>query len=328
MTERVLGERPTPYAAAVLMSVADGRVLAMSGRSTVEPERQAALALEPWAPAASIFKLVTAAALVERGVGPDTRVCYHDGVHSVEASNLVAQPKLDEACRTLAFGVAKSQNAILARLAHEHLDPSSLERTAHALGFGERLPFELPVTPSTVSLQSKDALGFARAAAGFWSTTLSPLHGAWLAATLARDGVTPPMRLVEKVVDRDGRAVVPEAVPSRRVLSGEAARAVSHMMVGTTEYGTARLGFHDKKGRPLLPGIAVAGKTGSLNRAEPFLAYSWFVGFAPADHPQVAVAVLLGNGADWHQKAHQVAAQLLSGYFHAAPTAATQLAAR
>jgi cell division protein FtsI/penicillin-binding protein 2 len=100
------------------------------------------------------------------------------------------------------------------------------------------------------------------------------------------------------------------------------------MMVGTTDYGTARLGFHDRKsGRALLPGIAVAGKTGSLDRRKPYLAYSWFVGFAPAEKPEVAVSVLLGNGEDWRVRAHQVAAELLVGYFRGAPEAKPALLA-
>jgi cell division protein FtsI/penicillin-binding protein 2 len=87
------------------------------------------------------------------------------------------------------------------------------------------------------------------------------------------------------------------------------------MMVGTTEYGTARLGFRDRRtNRPLLP-VAVAGKTGSLDRHGPYLSYSWFVGFAPAERPEVAVAVLLGNGVGAHTRAHQVARELLSSYF-------------
>jgi len=164
-------------------------------------------------------------------------------------------------------------------------------------------------------------MAFARVAAGFWSSTLSPLHGAYLAATLARGGVTPPLRIVDRVVGADGEVERPEPPAPRRVISDEAARAVTRMMVGTTEYGTAKSGFH-KNGRPLLPGVAVAGKTGSLDRQKPFLAYSWFVGFAPAERPEVAVAVLLGNGEDWHWRAHQVAADLLSGYFEGnAPTA-------
>jgi cell division protein FtsI/penicillin-binding protein 2 len=322
--ERLLGETATPYAAAVVLSVDDGRVLALAGRSTAEPKKSAAaLALEAWAPAASVFKLVTASALVEEGVPADARVCYHDGIHSVEASNLTPHPRWDSTCGDLSFAIAKSQNAIIARLAHDHLTPSLLERTARAFGFGAPLPFDLPVATSEVAVPAHDPLGFARTAAGFWNTTLSPLHGAVLAATIARGGVTPPVRLVDRIVERDGESMRPAASLERRVISPEAARAVARMMVGTTRFGTARLGFHDKQGRSLLP-VDVAGKTGSLNRAQPFLSYSWFVGFAPADRPEVAFAVLLGNGENWHKKAHQVAADLLSGYFHGTTTLASR----
>jgi len=322
--ERVLAGAPSRYASAVLLSVDDGRLLAMAGHSTAEPRKSAMdLATTPWAPAASVFKLVTATALVEAGLSSETRVCYHDGVHSVEASNLTPHPKWDSACASLGYGVAKSQNAIIARLAHDHLDAGALERTARAFGFGAPIPFELPVAPSEVTVPSHDPLHFARVAAGFWQTTLSPLHGAYLAATLARGGVTPPLRLVDRVVERDGSEARPVAAAERRVVSAEAARAVARMMVGTTQFGTARLGFHDRQGRPLLP-VEVAGKTGSLNRADPFLSYSWFVGFAPAERPEVAVAVLLGNGQNGSRRAHQVAAELLSSYFHGAPALPTR----
>jgi cell division protein FtsI/penicillin-binding protein 2 len=327
--ERVFKTYAPPYAAAVLLSVDDGRVLAMTGHSSVEPDKGTAeLVLKPWAPAASIFKLVTAAALLERGVSPDARVCYHDGVHSVEASNLKANPRWDEQCNTFSFGVSKSQNAIIARLAHDHLDARALEQAAHALGFGEALPFDLPVERSQVILPAGE-LGFARVAAGFWQTTLSPLHGAYLAATLARGGVTPPLRLIDRIVDAAGNHTQPPAPEVRRVLDAAHARAIARMMVGTTEFGTARLAFHDRRNRPLLPGIAVAGKTGSLERKDPYLSYSWFVGFAPASRPEVAVAVLLGNGPSWRVKAHQVARELLSGYFAGdAPATAARLAQR
>jgi penicillin-binding protein A len=313
--ERLLREHDAPLAAAVLLSVEDGRVLALAGRDKRAPEKSAELATTAWAPAASIFKLVTATALVERGVEPDTRVCYHDGVHSVEASNLVSNARLDDQCHSLAFAVAKSQNAIIARLAHEHLDATTLRETAEALGFDAPLPVALTVEPSTATIP-EGGLSFARVSAGFWQTTLSPLHGAYLAATLARGGVTPPLHVVDRIVERDGSSERPAPAAEHRVVDEAAARAVARMMVGTTEFGTARLGFHDKRtNRPLLPGVTVAGKTGSLDRQSPYVSYSWFVGFAPAEKPEVAVAVLLGNGADWHVKAHQVARELLSSYF-------------
>jgi len=347
--ERALDDTKAPVAAAVVLGLDRGasqaKVLALAGRAAKQREADAlALVSTPWAPAASIFKLVTAAALVDRGVSADERVCYHDGVHSVEASNLVSHPKWDDACRSLAFGVAKSQNAIIARLAHDKLDAAALERTARALGFGGKLPTSpaLPVElgASHIDVPRGDALAFARVSAGFWRSTLSPMHGALLAATIADGGVTPSVRLVERAVTADGRERRPDAAPPRRALSESVARAVGQMMVGTTDYGTARLGFHDRGGRPVLPGVPVAGKTGSLFRRGDcdaqhlgphgcegdFLAYSWFVGFAPADKPEVAFAVLVGNGEDWHKKAHQVAADVLQQTLR--PAAASTAVAR
>jgi len=321
--EAALGDSGALYGAAVILSVDDGRVLAMAGHSPAKPSAGAdELALTAWAPAASIFKLVTAAALVGEGVDPTTKVCYHDGIHSVESSNLVAHRRWDTSCQSLAYGLAKSQNAILARLAHDHLDPLGLERIARGLGFGASVPFELPVRRSELAVPRGDALGFARTAAGFWNTTMSPLHGAALAAVFARGGVTAPVRLIERIVGSDGDERHVNVPTERRVLPAAVARAVGQMMVGTTEFGTARLGFHDRRGKPLLPGVAVAGKTGTLNRkiscppaevgcAGDTLTYSWFVGYAPADHPTHAFAVLLGNGADWKKKAHQVTAEML-----------------
>jgi peptidoglycan glycosyltransferase len=92
--------------------------------------------------------------------------------------------------------------------------------------------------------------------------------------------------------------------------------------------GTARTGFHDRRGRPYLP-VDVAGKTGSLSyRGQPndpplpaddlpggpHLAYSWFIGYAPADHPRIAFAVVIGNSAVWRIKATFVARRLVAEY--------------
>ena len=116
-----------------MVSVDDGRVLALAGRHRAAPAtNDVRLATSAWAPAASVFKLVTSAALLGEGVTPATRVCYHGGVHSVEADNLEDHPELDGRCKSLGYGLAKSQNAILARLAHDHLDPVKLERGARA----------------------------------------------------------------------------------------------------------------------------------------------------------------------------------------------------
>jgi cell division protein FtsI/penicillin-binding protein 2 len=216
-------------------------------------------------------------------------------MHAIERVHLVTIPRLDRDCETLAYAIAHSQNAIIAKLAHRFLDPSLLERYARAFGFGEDIPFPRPLGPSIARIPA-DPLEFARTAAGFWNTSLSPLHAALLANAIAAGGWF----------------ATPGVVEPRRIMTLGAAQALARMMVGTTREGTARLGFHDAAGHPLVP-YDVAGKTGSLSRGDPYLGYSWFVGFAPAERPQLALAVLVGNDQHRRVRAHVLAGKLLAG---------------
>ena len=307
-----------PYSGAVVLSVADGRVLALVGRSAADQQLGAEeLALRPWAPAASVFKVVSASALVEGGLSGATRTCYHGGTSAILPDNLVDLPSLDRRCDTLAYGLGKSQNAILAKLAARHLTASDLARAGHDLGFEQKIPFELPVEPSHLDVPT-DALEFARTAAGFWHSTLSPMHGALLAAAIANQGEMPAPTLVERAYDAQGNEIARElAVPlahgPRRVVGLETAREVGHMMELTTRIGTAKAAFHDRRGHRYLP-VEVAGKTGTLSAQTErgYLGYSWFVGYAPAEHPAIAFAVALGNPVQWRIKATYVARRIVA----------------
>jgi cell division protein FtsI/penicillin-binding protein 2 len=319
----------------VVVSIPDGRVLAMVGRSAAEPRLgPRELALSAWAPAASVFKVVSAAALVsEGGVSSATRICYHGGVSAILPDNLVDLPLVDRSCATLAYGLGKSQNAILAKLASRHLTAAQLARVGHAFGFEETIPFDVPVEPSHLDVPA-DALEFARTAAGFWHSTLSPMHGALLAAAIANHGEMPSPTLIERSFDAQGRerpALVPSSGP-HRVVGLDAAREVGRMMELTTRIGTAKSAFHDRRGHRYLP-VEVAGKTGTLSAltAKGYLGYSWFIGYAPVDHPTVAFAVALGNQPQWRIKATYVARRIVAEHLatrgaHGVPAADHQQA--
>ena len=314
-TEDVLRAFQIRYAGAVVVSIPDGRVLALVGHSAADPRLGAQeLALGAWAPSASVFKVVSATALVEHGVSASTRVCYHGGVSAVLPDNLVDIPALDHRCDTLGYGLGKSQNAIIAKLVTQHLTAEDVARVGHTFGYGEAIPFELPVEPSSLDVPA-DALEMARASAGFWHSTLSPLHAALLAATIANAGDMPAPTLIDRAVDAGGRPE-PTAIPApRHVADAAAAAQVGHMMELTTRIGTARGTFRNKRGQRLLP-VEVAGKTGTLaaNTDRGPIGYSWFVGYAPADHPRIAFAVLLGNGPSWRIKATYVGRHIVGQY--------------
>jgi membrane peptidoglycan carboxypeptidase len=158
----------------------------------------------------------------------------------------------------------------------------------------------------------KDPVERAKVAAGFWSVDMSPVHGAILASVFARGGLLQPPHVLAQILGPGGEDLTPARAPSKRVVSDAVARDVADAMLETTTRGTASGSFRDERGNPAIPGMDVAGKTGSLTgRRAPFLNYNWFIGYAPANAPEVAFAVLLANEPKWKIKAHYAARRLV-----------------
>lgn len=322
---QIFEQYQVPYAAMAAIEPSTGRLLGYVGSSHEKPTA-ADPVRDPSPPAASVFKLVTAAALVDAGVSPSQRTCYSGGSSGIAKVHLQDNPARERTCANLDEALGKSLNAVFAKLADRHLDVAKLHSYGRAFGFGHALPFELAPPASSFEVPG-DRLEFARTAAGFWHTHMSTLHAALIAATIANDGAMPIPYAVQQIIGPgDTRTIEPGRRGSRRVISPQTARAVGHMMLRTVTDGTSRSAFLDARGRTLLPGIAVAGKTGSLSDHNPFRAYSWWVGFAPADKPRIALAVLVVNGALWRIKSSFVARELLREYF--ASTASPRLAGR
>lgn len=315
--EKLLSEARAPRGAIVAMAP-DGRILALAGRRSDAPSKRSEnrskaaadprkgifdwrIATEVWAPAASVFKLVTASALVAAGVDPGDKVCYHGGIRSVLESNL-RDDRRDSRCESLTYGVAHSNNAILGKLAFQKLEPPALLKFARELGITTALPgSDLRGNAGVIDIPAVHDLNFAQAAAGFNGSQLSAVGGALLAATFADDGEQPVPRLVASI---DGVALPGTA--RRRAITSEIARAVGRMMLATCEFGSAARSFGRHQA------IRVAGKTGTLTRTEPFyMEHSWFVGYAPAEQPQIIVSVVLGNPESWHLRGHEAARRLI-----------------
>ncbi|MGF1466284.1 MAG: penicillin-binding transpeptidase domain-containing protein [Sandaracinaceae bacterium] len=307
--EGVFRRYEVPVGAAVAIEPATGRVLAYVSHRQGEGGED--VVLDPSPPAASVFKIVTGAALLEAGVHVDERVCYHGGRRGISLAHLRDRPAVDRSCATLTEAMGSSINAVFAKLADRHLDPPSLERYASAFGFGHALPFDLATRASAADVPA-DRLEFARTAAGFWHTSLSPFHGAAIAATVAHGGRLMRPYVVDEVIGGGGRSVYrAEPRPFRSVIGADTARYLGRMMEETVAQGTARRAFFDRAGHAFLPGIRVAGKTGSLSRDRPYRGYTWFVGYAPAEEPTVAVAALVVNGPRWRIKGSYVGREAL-----------------
>ncbi|GEM_PF-2742411 len=313
--EKFLAEVDPMEAAFVAIDPKTGRVLAMVGYR--DGKLQPVAALEAKGPAASIFKVITAAALLEKGkVSGDTTVCTPKPKKNSEALFLTPNPDRDRHCETLVEAMGHSNNPILARLADKHLSQRDLGETAERFMFNKHIPFIWPVEVSKASVP-QESNERASMAAGFRNATLSPLHGALIAAAIANKGVMMSPRIAEEIPGKDGQMVTIPAAVLGEAFKPEIAEVLGHMMEATTSFGTAAKFFTAKQESPLW-GIKVAGKTGSLTlkdgSAQP-PHYSWFIGYAPADEPEIAIAAMTVNPPAWKLKSGTLARFGLEAFF-------------
>ena len=291
---RTLAEYQTPWAAVVVLEPSTGRVLAMVEHSEAAPGLRG-LPVKAVFPAASVFKLVTASALLDEGVTPEDESCYHGGKRRVSES-LLADSSRDRECVSLSEALGRSANVVFAKLTHRYLDAGKLRAAAELFRFNRPIPFAIPTEPSLAAVPD-EPLELARTGAGFGDVFLSPLHGALIASVAANGGLWRAPILFERDL---------EAAPDpERVLSEERAAALTAMMQETVTHGTARRFFRLRELR------GAVGKTGSLADRNPFRDYSWFVGFAPKDAPRVAVAAVVVNEPRWRIRAPWLAREAM-----------------
>jgi cell division protein FtsI/penicillin-binding protein 2 len=304
-----------PEGGVVVADVRTGELLAYA--SYVNSGERFDVNVRAEAPAASIFKVVTGAALVERAkLTASSEQCYHGGKSRLSADELKDDPQRDKWCATLGMAMGRSLNVVFGRLAQKHLTPEDLTATAGAFGFGAPVPFVVKNEPPKVEIPG-DPLEFARSAAGFWHTTLSPLAAASLAQTVANNGVALELRVVKAIFKGEEKLWADDRGPRvlRRAVQPDTARELTEMMIQTVANGSGFKSFHDQRGRPYLPKLQIAGKTGTLTRHTENRHYTWFVGFAPAQKPEIAIATLVVNTPTWQIKAPELARDVLRAYF-------------
>jgi cell division protein FtsI/penicillin-binding protein 2 len=239
------------------------------------------------------------------------RPCLYQGNRYRLTPSRVHRPKRGNEA-SLEKALATSNNQCFAQLAVESLGSATLVRAIESFGWLSE------PAPGHVAGQVEvgdDDYDLGRLGCGLAGSRITPLHAAQLAATLA-GGEQPAPWWIERVTDSEGRVLaLPDRPPPRRVLGEETTEELRAMLVRTTTQGTARRAFRDRRGRPKLGHIRVAGKTGNLNGTDPDGRYEWFVGVAPAERPTIAIAVLQLQGALWWSRSSEVAADVLQEIF-------------
>lgn len=307
--EAILADNRVPYGALVALDPNSGRVLAAAGYSQREGNGSS-LVTRATFPAASLFKVVTTAAGVERaGLHGAAEIRFRGGNYTLERSNYYPDAARDSRKMQLKEALGKSCNPVFARVAMNYLSPATITAYAKNFGFNAPIPFEVAAGMSHFEVDASDQYDFARTAAGFGDVHISPLHAAMVAAAVGNGGRMMRPYLIDEVRSPDG-AVAYTAKPMvlRQSIRPETAAELKSMMLATTSTGTARRQF-------AAAGVQVAGKTGTLKGDDPEGLYHWFIGLAPAENPRIAVSALVIESGDARVKASMAARMLLDRFF-------------
>ncbi len=290
---------------AIVLDPRTGRLLAYvsTDRDAFPPEKAY--------PAASIVKVLTAAAMLEESGGSDDTSCVYRGNKYRLNRRRLDRPKSGRES-TLEDALATSNNQCFSQWALHVLGEEKLEKTFERFGW---LSSPAPGHEAGRIERVETKLDLGRLGSGLDGVRVTPLHVASLTSILTGGTWLEPW-WVDRVIDSRGRSLeLPARSPARRVLSRQRAAQLRSMMVATTKRGTAKSAFRTRRGRPLLGNIEVAGKTGNLTGSDPYGRYEWFVGLAPADDPRIAVVVLQLQSNLWWSKSSELAARVLKSVF-------------
>jgi peptidoglycan glycosyltransferase len=239
----------------------------------------------------SVFKVVVSAAALSTGkYTPQTQIPAPD-VLTLPGTSTTLENYNGESCsssgqQTLIDALTISCNTAFAQLGID-LGEQKVRDTAQAFGIDEQ-GFEMPlkVAPSKLGDIANDAeLGVS--SIGQQDVQLTPMQAAMIAAAVANKGKLMKPYLVSQVQAPD-LTVIDKTDPEEmsQAVSPEVAGQLTEMMTSVVNNGTGK--------RARIDGVQVAGKTGTAENAGQD--HSWFIGFAPADDPKIAVAVFVRNG--------------------------------
>lgn len=315
--ENVFARYKPDYGAFVALDPESGRILAMTSY-TKNDQGIGNLAVRASFPAASVFKIVTAAAGLDQDIlSPGTVIPFNGKSTSLYRKH-VLRHKNNKWTRkpTLVEAFAKSINPVFGRIGVFQVGAPTLSDYAREFGFNRTLEADIAVPTSAMTLDPEDEWALAEAASGYTQNNkLSPLHGAMMAAAIVNDGIMMQPHLVSALHDDEGELIYsPTWSVAGQPISSQTATEMRELMQATVKRGSARKpfrGFFRGKNSD----IEVGGKTGTLTGRDPQGRNDWFVGYAMRGDKRLAFAALCVNVEKWTVKSGRVARIAIENWF-------------
>ncbi|MCX8128720.1 MAG: penicillin-binding transpeptidase domain-containing protein [Clostridia bacterium] len=291
--------------AVVAMNPKTGEVLAMVSNPSFDPDTKklsekwqelVESQISPFLPratmglytAGSTFKLIISAAALENGL--ESRTYDDKGSITIDGKKFSNSGGKAYGRINMEKALAVSSNVVFSQLGVE-LGERKLRDITKRFGIRQDIPFDIPVNESRFSYDNMGKADMAAVGIGQGKVLVTPLHMAMITACIANNGVMMKPMLVTRIESHQAKEVksIRPAVFADRVISRENAYKVRQMMREVVLNGTGK--------SAAIKGINVAGKTGTaeneLTGKQDNKEHTWFVGFAPAEDPQIAVAVIL-----------------------------------
>ncbi|HZJ77003.1 MAG TPA: penicillin-binding transpeptidase domain-containing protein [Oscillospiraceae bacterium] len=253
-------------------------------------------------PPGSIYKLVITASILEN---PDIDTDYNcTGTITIDGYTLADANKRGHGFLDLRRSVIVSCNTNFARMSVE-LGGENVTNISKKFLMGKKLDGDIPIAESRYPYgNNMKPTDLAAVAIGQGKLLVTPIHMAAMVSTFANKGVMMNPYIVEKVKNADGIVVSLAENKSTQIISDFIADQIKDMMVAAVREGTGK--------NARIYGVDVAGKTGTAQN-ETGESHSWFIGFAPAKNPQVAVAVILeSEGRSGGEAAAPIAGEIMN----------------
>lgn len=305
------------YGAAVIMQARTGRVLGLiSYNNPEDPFESEHLYGKAFFPAASVAKVITVAAVLEKGrLTPSSQISITGKNYTLYKNQYAVNPTGAKRNISVSNAFAKSINPAFARLGIFHAGRTALAGSAQKFGFNTTIPFELALEKTHYQVPL-DTPGIADISAGFnQETVISPMLGALLAGAVSNEGKMIRPTLVDSIVPLKDSLPIYVRIPQlwRIATTPKVASQLEEMMHQVTKKGSARKSFANIKKSRKFNSYSYGGKTGSVDK-KGYGRVNWFVGFLKDStdaNKHLSIGVVQIHGATWMQHSSFIAGEML-----------------
>ncbi len=317
--EKLLRQYQPDYGAIVMMNAETGEILTMT--SFIKEQNDLPfqnLNLMATFPAASVFKIITAATAIDlKGVDPQHQIAFNGGNYTLYKKNVLSE-HVTKWTRFISLkdAFARSINTAFGRLTLENIKPHELSNYANRFMFNQEIPTDFKLEKSLAQIPNETGFELTQVASGYNRfNTMSPVHGAMIAATIVNYGKMVAPYIVKEVQLNDETIYQGKKLDLGLILSQASAEKVQTMMEQTVLAGTSRKTFRkllkDKKFKE----VEMGGKTGHFSGLNPKGTNDWFVGYATDGENKVAIAAITVNIKKWTVKSSALAEMMIRDHF-------------